>query len=287
MGEFNGMKLNVTRVCVWEEPDNPKLFTGNVNDYFEMFSAVYKVLKKDFPDLKIGGPTTSFYANEFLSNLLKLCKENGITPDFISYTVYLRTVEEVVETINQKKEILSNYGFNGVPITLSEWHLAPTTWDMADPEYSKGFDGSHNAAFSTSLLITLNDISRIDAAFYYAFATGSWNITEYKPIYYGLWLFQKLGAECTERLNVDGNINGDIKVLAGKTPLGKTRLLISLVETDSYEFNVKLDTNTVLLRSITTKFNEKDCTDGKTISAENGLFKFKHEGGSGVYLIEY
>jgi hypothetical protein len=131
------------------------------------------------------------------------------------------------------------------------------------------------------------DISRIDAAFYYAFATGSWNITEYKPIYYGLWLFQKLGAECTERLNVDGNINGDIKVLAGKTPLGKTRLLISLVETDSYEFNVKLDTNTVLLRSITTEFNEKDCTDGKTISAENGLFKFKHEGGSGVYLIEY
>ena len=44
------------------------------------------------------------YIEEQAQELGEFCKENGITPDFISYTVYLRTVEEVVETINQKKE---------------------------------------------------------------------------------------------------------------------------------------------------------------------------------------
>ena len=43
-GEMNGMHLNITRVTVWEEPDTDVLFTGSVEDYAELFIAVYYLL---------------------------------------------------------------------------------------------------------------------------------------------------------------------------------------------------------------------------------------------------
>ena len=43
-GEMHGMHLNIKRISVWEEPNNPKLFSGAVEQYAEMFCAVYRLV---------------------------------------------------------------------------------------------------------------------------------------------------------------------------------------------------------------------------------------------------
>ena len=290
IGKFNGLNLNLTRVCVWEEPDNKKLFSGDVNDYFNMFSALYKLLRKDFPDLKIGGPTVASASKEYVREFLKLCRENDICPDFLSCTIYLRDLEEAVDTIKEMEEYLSEFGFNDTKISISEWHMAPKSWEMTDGDYTEGLGNWESAAFSTSLLIRLNELSKVDSAYYYAFNIGAWSViddNETMPVYYGLYFFQKWATECSERLEVLWNKEKDVEVVGGKTKDGIIRVLISCFDSESYSFKLDLGVDKVKLYSINSDSKPKNYIDGVVLTTNDGTITFDHFGGGGVYMIEF
>ena len=246
-GEMNGMHLNITRVTVWEEPDNRFLFSGNVKDYTDMFCALKKILNRDFPDIKVGGPASPMPDSpQFFKDFLALCKERGVKPDYITNTVYLRTPEDVVNQIKEYRGFMEDYGFNDLTQGLAEWHLGPVSWLAAGAFTTHGYKSSKSAAFSASLLMDLMDLEYFDVAYYYCFfgGYGIYDISLEKrpklPVFYGLKLFQMLASECEERANVTTD-NEKVRVLAGKTTDGKTRLLISCFEvrTANIEINVE------------------------------------------------
>ena len=110
-----------------------------------------------------------------------------------------------------------------------------------------------------------------------------------RPEYFGLLLFQKLGAQCPQRLKVNCSEYKTVHTLGGKTEDGRIRLLVSCFDTEDYALVCSAGNFTSCqLYSIRSDYSQADAADGKLLKAdENGCFCFNHTGGSGVYLLEF
>ncbi len=67
---------------VWNEPDLPIFFKGKQNDYFRLYDATVKAIKKIDSSLRVGGPSTS--ACLWLEEFIDHCDKNKIPYDFVS-----------------------------------------------------------------------------------------------------------------------------------------------------------------------------------------------------------
>ena len=291
-GEMNGMRLNIRQVTIWEEPDNPKLLSGTVDDYSRMFCAVYKLLKRDFPDLMVGGPTIMSNSLDFLQRFLENCKAEGVTPDYVTATIYSRDLETIPQKLSAYHAIAQKTGFPEMRIRLAEWHLGPVDWKQTNNEALNGFRSSINAAYSVSTLVDMMDIAFLDAAYYYAWATSCWSVMnlnspemEPLPVYWGLMLYQKLGAQCSQRLATTVENGGNVRVLAGRTKDGRTRLLISCYEESAC--TIKCEVGSSINCTLSSVEPDGSYTEGKELIGEKGSFTVVHQGGSGVYLLEF
>ena len=297
-GEMNGMHLNITRVTVWEEPDTDVLFTGSVEDYAEMFIAVYKLLKKDFPDIKVGGPTCNCKNISLIDKFLRICTENGVRPDYIITTMYTRNLEGELspnDLIPKAKAVMDKYGLSDTKYSFGEWHYGVTDWARTRCVTEYGFNSSESAAFSTSLLVDLMDIDYFEIAYFYAWRTAMWGLTDFLsedlkllPIYYAFMFYQKIATECSERLAISTDSDTKARLLAGKTEDGKTRVLVSCFAEEDCIIKVWADgSDKAILKSVTKTYNEKNCTDGIEILPENGTFNITHTGRDAVYFLEF
>lgn len=294
-GEMNGFRYNITRVTVWEEPDNSRLFGGTVEQYAEMFCTIYRRLKEDFPDLKIGGPTLMMDQWEFLTSFLTVCQKNGITPDYITATAYTRTPDQLLDYEKRFREHLIALGLPEVPFHFAEWHLGPLDWiNPYAPQH--GLRTTRCASFAVSSLIRMMDAKYLEIAYFYAWATGAWGVIDpYNPIltvlpvYYGLDFFQKIAAACSERLAVTCDADESlVNALAGRTPDGKLRLLISCYDCEPCRICCTVPgVNEGKLFAIREDYEEAQCLHPTPIRAENGSFCLEHTGTQGVYLLEF
>jgi len=297
-GEMNGMHLNITRVTVWEEPDTDVLFTGSVEDYAEMFIAVYKLLKRDFPDIKVGGPTCNCQNINLIDKFLRICAENGVRPDYIITTLYTRSLEgesSPKDLMPKAKAVMDKYGLSDIKYSFAEWHYGVTDWARTRCVTEYGFNSSESAAFSASLLIDLTDVDYFEIAYFYSWQTKMWALTDFLseeqrllPVYYALMFFQKIATECRERLAVSTDSDTKARLLAGKTEDGKTRVLVSCFAEEDCIIKVWADgSDKAILKSVTKTYNEKNCTDGIEILPENGTFNITHTGRDAVYFLEF
>lgn len=292
-GENGGMHLNITRVTVWEESDNPKLFAGTVEQYTKLFCAVYKLFKQEFPDLQVGGPTFCAGNYPYFERFLILCKENGVIPDFVTITQYYRELEEIPNTLKTMKAILDKHGFGDTKIIVSEWHLGPKTWGTAGDLVGNGFHSSMNAAYAASTLIRIMDFEALDVAFFYAWCNDVWGVfdtawpRERRPVYFGLQFFNALAADCVERIAVSCE---DADVLAAKTADGKVRLLVSCYETEAKSFSCQVKgAVSCTMKAARSDYAETACTEGvQLLPNADGCFEFAQEkDGSDVFFLEF
>ena len=62
-GWANGLHLNITYWEIWNEPENPPMWTGTREQYFELYRVAANYLKQQFPNIKVGGYAgCGFYA---------------------------------------------------------------------------------------------------------------------------------------------------------------------------------------------------------------------------------
>ena len=292
-GEMHGMHLNIKRVSVWEEPNNPKLFSGTMEQYAAMFCAVYRLIKRDFPDIKVGGPTVTKSGAPFTDAFLSLCKAQGIVPDFISSTAYPMSVEELHRFVDPHLAVMEKHGLSDTEFMLAEIHYGMRDWTRGAYADENGFYSAESASFITSALIELTDMEKVTAAYYYSWATGVWSVHHPRiggipllPVYYGLLFFQSLIKDC-ERVMAESDAAG-AKLLCGKTAEGKVRLLISCHECEAEEIEIRTSgTEGATVKCITADFSESAAADGVYVKAENGDVRLSHAGGCGVYLLEF
>ena len=264
-GEMDGMYLNITRVTVWEEPDNTKLFGGTVEDYSMMFCKLYQALKSDFPTLEVGGPTMMSGKDDYLKDFLRICRDNGVTPDYISSTVYADTTSKFNNWLLRYRDATDSDGLPNIKHRVAEWHLGPTSWDPFSPDGYSAFYRAENAAFSCEALIKFMDLDFVDTVYYYAWATSVWSVMSLRPVgglkpgpvYYGLLFFQKLATECVKRLDATWECGDGITCLAGVTGENRLRLLVSCLREDTCKLLCQVKgAKTCSLRAVTEDFNE-------------------------------
>ncbi len=77
---------------VWSQPDYQGYFwTGTMEDYFALYSAGARAVKRACPDMQVGGPGISsieYEKSEWIRSFTDFCRSDRVPLDFITFHVY-------------------------------------------------------------------------------------------------------------------------------------------------------------------------------------------------------
>ena len=122
---------------VWNEPDLPIFFKGKQKDYFKLYEATAKTIKKVDAQLRVGGPATS--ACLWVKDFKDFCESNQVPYDFISTHHYpgdgFGNIFTVMDALKMMKATHDN-AKNKVDLgdTLTQYFFKP--WDYK--KWTKG-----------------------------------------------------------------------------------------------------------------------------------------------------
>lgn len=161
---------------IWNEPENrPACWTGTDDDYLKLYRVAALSIKKEFPDIMIGGPALGasgslvdgvFTPTDFARNFLAMCRRDGVPLDFFSWHCYTADPAELRLRAVGVRQFLDAAGFPKTESHLNEWNYLPgNTWQPisrdAAPEARQGWHnemaGAPGAAFALASLIGLQD----------------------------------------------------------------------------------------------------------------------------------
>ena len=137
-GWNDGFALGIEYWEIWNEPDNPRMWTDTREEFFELYAVTATYLKNKFPHLKIGGYAVSgFYsynradANPWFMTLVPYLtdffeylktKPYKVPLDFLSWHCYSESPEEVVLHSHYAQEFLKKYNYNEAENILDEYN---------------------------------------------------------------------------------------------------------------------------------------------------------------------
>ena len=172
-GWADGFHMNIRYWEIWNEPDNsnnPKdnmMWTGTMEDYFELYGTASRYLKKRFPDIKIGGfASCGFYGIkepqnarlvyylDFAEKFLEYVRETGSPLDFFSWHSY-GSIEDTMQYVEYATGLLEKYGYGGLEQSLNEWNCEPNARGTA-----------RHAALTAGMMLALQNTPMETAMFY-------------------------------------------------------------------------------------------------------------------------
>ena len=181
-GWANGFKWNIRYWEIWNEPENPPMWKGTREQFFELYRVAANHLKTCFPTIKVGGYAgCGFYAvddkgyrmrhNDFYQGFVTwfedFCKfvtdEKTKAPlDFFSWHLYLYEgtgPERIGVHADYVRKTLDAAGLTATESIFDEWNWNP----MADWVRVKGHEG---AAVMTGAFAVMQR-KPVDVAMYY------------------------------------------------------------------------------------------------------------------------
>ena len=245
-GWADGHRWGIGYWSVWEEPNNPELFTGTDSYervYFPLYSATVRRLKREFPDLKVGGPN-SMGAWGAPSKFVDYCQRSGTPLDFLSWTQYSRKPEQFAERVRFWRKYLDERGFAKTELFISEWHFGPLSWSGHGSinakayarEWERELTSMPAVAFTDALLIRMQD-EPVDAMFFYSMLAGCWGVfdADRSPNghYHALRAFAEL-ARGENRVAAETCPAPGWYLLASKDGEGRGRVLLSALHAEGY-----------------------------------------------------
>ena len=175
-GWANGFHYGIEYWEVWNEPENPPMWTGTKEAYFELYRETANLLKKEFPNIKVGGYAScgvyaafnenadDFYCSflTWIDDFLAYVKapETASPLDFFSWHIYSSDPAEVLAHAEYCRKKLDAAGFTDTECILDEWNWAGR--DMF--EKMRGMTG---AAFTADVMCRLQNTDVTDVACYY------------------------------------------------------------------------------------------------------------------------
>ncbi len=183
-GWAKGFRYPIKYWEIWNEPDNrPACWTGTDEDYFKLYATTAKLLRAQFPKLKIGGPGLGnsgsiqkgeFRPTVFLKAFLARCTKDGAPLDFFSWHCYTNDPSELAVRAKAIRKLLDGAGFRAAESHLNEWNYLPDNdWAgmlskdaVARQKWHDRINGAEGAAFVIAALIRLQD-APVDVACYF------------------------------------------------------------------------------------------------------------------------
>ena len=158
-GWANGHHWNIEYWEIWNEPENPPMWTGTKEQYFELYRVAANHLKTCFPKIKVGGyGGCGFYSvdggkseqNEFQKSFVTwfedFCKfvtnpKTKAPLDFYSWHMYIceKTPRRIVNHANYVRKTLDAAGLKKTESHFNEWNYVGPSWgDFWSMRHARG-----------------------------------------------------------------------------------------------------------------------------------------------------
>ena len=208
-GWANGFHFGIEYWEIWNEPENPSMWTGTREQYYALYSVAANHLKGCFPNIKIGGyagcgfyyvtghGTDDFnkglvtFFDEFLDYIS--AEETHAPLDFFSWHIYTSDPYVVAAHADYVRKTLDEKGYSDVEHILDEWNRTyPSDTVFDDMKNEKG------ASFCAQVLNIMQESSLSKAMYYDAYPArrycGMYYFPIYKPTktYYSFYAFNRL-----------------------------------------------------------------------------------------------
>ena len=147
-GWANGFHYGVKYWEIWNEPENPPMWTGTREQYFELYHIAANYLKQQFPNIKVGGyagcgfyainrPNMSDFYKGFVTwfnDFLQFCKNPATAAplDFYSWHLYTADPDEIILHANYVRKQLDDAGFRDTISVFDEWNRIDGSADQFD-----------------------------------------------------------------------------------------------------------------------------------------------------------
>lgn len=161
---------------VWNEPNLDIFWSGNMDDYFELYRHAAQAIKKVDSEIPVGGPATAIDA--WIPELREFCRQNNLPLDFITthhyptdaaYGLGLDMEEQMARAgrgvLYGKLEKALGEAYP-LPVYYTEWNNSPSP---RDPYH----DIPYNAAFIVKTVTENLKLEKIDQLKCYSFWTFS------------------------------------------------------------------------------------------------------------------
>lgn len=301
-GWANGFRWNIRKWTIWEEPDtNPMLLNGAKDPFTEIYLPLYatasKYIKKEFPDIEIGGPQA--VNHHTVDKFIDYCAKHKLPLDILGFTGYSQSVQDFASRVNLTRRKLDQNGYVKTKISIVEWHWGPISWTghgtvnskRHSEAWLKGLTGYESAAFTAAMLIGMQD-TPVDNMYYYSMKSASWGLFDINrhpyPSYWAMYAFAQLAHG---RTRVMTSLNGDKTrwyAMASKQDDGKGRLLLSTISTsDGIYMKILGSMKPVRVRVLdpVSDMTETECWHW---DAEKKFMHVRRSfGNSSVYLIDF
>ena len=88
-GWADGFHWNIWHWTIWEEPNGFNgLWNSTFEEYLRLYETTSKILRRNFPDLLIGGPQTTTLGISYFEQFLDFVQEKNLPLDFVCYSAY-------------------------------------------------------------------------------------------------------------------------------------------------------------------------------------------------------
>lgn len=179
-GWADGFHYNIRYWEIWNEPENPPMWSGTKEEFFDLYRVASRYLKDTFPHLKIGGyGSCGFYAttregmNDFYKgfityfhDFLKMVVSEKLPLDFYSWHIYTNDPAEVLAHGRYVRKTLDEYGLKDTETSLNEWNYGDEGTSHAEKRTMTG------ASFVAAVMCGLQDEGHTDSAMYYCVSLG-------------------------------------------------------------------------------------------------------------------
>ncbi len=175
-GWANGFHYGIRYWEIWNEPENPPMWTGTKAEYFTLYRETANLLKREFPGIRVGGyASCGVYGafdekpNEFylsfltwIDDFLAYIKapETAAPLDFFSWHIYSADPAQVLAHARYCRNKLDEAGFRSAESILDEWN-----W--SGPEMFESMREMPGAAFAADVMCRLQQTDDVDVACYY------------------------------------------------------------------------------------------------------------------------
>lgn len=257
-GWKNGFFWDIKYWEVWNEPDDggnsegSYMWNGDVQQFIDLYDITVRKIKKEFPDVKVGGASFWKYYNNapdparhtFRREFLEACAERKLPLDFLSWHRYSSEAlpfDLIDEPIAARKE-LDELGFTETELHNTEWHYIHSWNAFYNVNGEHGTGSITSAAHYTSVLTAWQDTPMDMGYFYTIGGEGMFApiyIARLMPLYYGMKAFTEI-THFPDRVTAVSDTE-NLRILAGKGENNTFGVLISSFKTapETLELDLK------------------------------------------------
>lgn len=304
-GWADGFKLNLRRVEISGGADDPRVFSGTKQEFFELYRAVACRLREHFPRLKIGGyGATGFYAVNRLSStegqkraipflrdfLRYITAEQTFAPlDFFTWYAYPASAEELALHARYARGVLDEFGLRRTASVICGYNTSSYL--------SEGVSERPSYLSELAALTVAMQKSDVESAFLCdppmsesygtSFALGGTR-SENCPVYHTLLTFGEL-YKLQSAVEVTGDSRGELYTLAAASPESGAVMIV----TRSYSGNVELrvqgtEAGSATIRRIASRdgYSSSVGSVSGELAVKDGTLAFRVDK-EAVYMLEF